>query len=1065
MKMPPRLIRHKRPFGILLTFLLMMASCLVQAQPLLLTELPKGSLGTRADLLVEDGSPISLEEAQTRQREGLFHQGDKAILSYGIGARPLWVHLDVFNPTADSLPLKMVAGMPWLDRLSVYLVHDNQIRDSWQTGDAYRAPQGLTPAIGFSFALNFPPGRSELYLRAESIAPLVLPIELMTEEEAHSNESLVKYSHGLLYGYLIALLAYNMMLFAGLRERNHLYYSSYLASFVLLNLAYTGQGYAWLWPEQPLLQRYVIYVLMLLYCCCGLLFASRFLSLAEHAPRVSRLMRLSAWAGIGLMALSLVSGSQLAAALLAFSFVFLFNLSMVLLGIFTVSHGLVAGRYFLMATIFGMLGAASTSLATWGWLPFNSLTYHGVDYGIAIEATLLALALAHRYKETNEALLRVTVSRDVLSAEVAERKLAEERLRQSERSLRESQMIAGLGSYALDITTGHWESSAILDKLFGIDAKYEHSIDGWAALIHPEDRDMMTSYFNDSVLGQGKAFDKEYRIVRHDDSIVRWVHGLGRLEFNAQGQPEKMLGTIQDISEHKMAERKLNELLSFNQTILNKSPVGIVVFSEDGQCVMANEAYVQAIGGESMEGVLKQNFRSLESWKSHGLLNTANKVFETGLPVQENFEGMTTWGKKVLLECTFAPLLISEMPHLVLIVHDIRGRIAAERNLKISMHQLEEKEQAKTRFLAAAGHDLRQPLAAANLFIDALKSTAATPDQNRIIQRLDQAMANFNGLLDALLDISKLDSGIIKPEPASISVIEIFSWLEESIAPMASEKHIRFRLHFPVRQPLVVQSDIGLLKSALMNLVSNAIKYTSKGSVLISARRRGCNVLFQIWDTGIGIADEQIGRIFDEFYQVNNAERDRTKGIGLGLPIAKRALSLIGGEIVCRSRVGRGSVFEFRQPVASNNSIEELRGTISTKSSEFEAESSFIRGKRFVVVEDDVLVSEALSKSLEMLGGEVQCFDNAESALQHPNIGDADCYVVDYMLPGDVDGINLLLRLRQQLRKSVCAVMMSGNTSSYFIRKAEMFDWPVLHKPVSMAELIFKLSEQHGRNA
>jgi DNA-binding response OmpR family regulator len=132
---------------------------------------------------------------------------------------------------------------------------------------------------------------------------------------------------------------------------------------------------------------------------------------------------------------------------------------------------------------------------------------------------------------------------------------------------------------------------------------------------------------------------------------------------------------------------------------------------------------------------------------------------------------------------------------------------------------------------------------------------------------------------------------------------------------------------------------------------------------------------------------------------------------------------------------------------------------------DIEVNRAFAQGKRFVVLEDDALVSEALNKSLELMGGKVECFDNAEYALQHPAIGNADCYIVDYMLPGNVDGINFLLRLRQQLHRPVCAVMMSGNTSSYFMRKAELFDWPVVHKPINMSKLISRLSEQFSRMA
>lgn len=390
---------------ILLALLLIMTTGLLQAEPLLLTELPVGSLGTHSSALIEDGPPLSLGEAQDRQRKGLFHPGNQKVLTYGIGSRPVWVHLELFNSTTQSLPFRLVAGTTWIDRLDVFIIHDDQVSASWHTGDDNPEAQGLTPAMGFTFATRFVPGRSDLYLRAEAIDPLVLPIELIPEERFAASERLVHYSYGFIYGFLFALLAYNAMLFVGLGDRSYLYYSLYLLSLILLNLAYTGYGYAWLWPGQPLLQRYVILVLMVAYGCCGLLFASRFLVLAEHAPRVLRQVQLFVLSVLGLLGLCLVLDSQLDAALVAFSFAALFTLGMVLLGIITIRHGRMVGRYFIAAALCGMLGAASTTFSVWGWLPFTPLTYHGLEFGVISEATLLALALAYQMRYHQQASL------------------------------------------------------------------------------------------------------------------------------------------------------------------------------------------------------------------------------------------------------------------------------------------------------------------------------------------------------------------------------------------------------------------------------------------------------------------------------------------------------------------------------------------------------------------------------------------------------------------------------------------------------------------------------------
>lgn len=388
-------------------------------------------------------------------------------------------------------------------------------------------------------------------------------------------------------------------------------------------------------------------------------------------------------------------------------------------------------------------------------------------------------------------------------------------------------------------------------------------------------------------------------------------------------------------------------------------------------------------------------------------------------------------------------------------------RNATEKLLRHSLHELEAKEQAKTRFLAAAGHDLRQPLAAANLFIDALRLTQPTADQDRIIQRLDIAMSNFTGLLDALLNVSKLDAGIIKPAPTIVDSADVFSWLDKSFKPLAEDKHIRFKLLYPKYMRIVVHSDLGLLQSVLMNLVSNAIKYTSKGAIIVSLRERGGDVLFQVWDTGIGISDENSVNIFDEFYQVDNTQRDRTKGLGLGLPIAKRTASLLGGKISFRSQIGRGSVFTFQLP-KGNVSNKERPVSIMSLSKQ-NLNDDFVHGKHFIVVEDDSMISESLRLALESMGGTVDTFFDASSALQYPGIDNADCYIVDFMLPGDLDGANFLQRLKQNTPRHVCAVMMTGDTSTDFVGAMDTFDWPVMHKPASMKKMISHLVEQYEK--
>ena len=184
----------------------------------------------------------------------------------------------------------------------------------------------------------------------------------------------------------------------------------------------------------------------------------------------------------------------------------------------------------------------------------------------------------------------------IFSEDITERKRADTALRENEESLREAQRIAGLGSYLLDIATGKWTSSDVMDQIFGIDKEYEHTVEGWAALIHPDERSSMLAYFKDEVLGQCKPFDREYRVIRKTDGAVRWVHGIGRLEFDAEGRPVKMPGTIQDITKAKQAQEALRESQHLLQLFIENAPVALAMFDREMRYVSVSRKWLEDYG-------------------------------------------------------------------------------------------------------------------------------------------------------------------------------------------------------------------------------------------------------------------------------------------------------------------------------------------------------------------------------------------------------------------------------------------------------------------------------------
>lgn len=540
---------------------------------------------------------------------------------------------------------------------------------------------------------------------------------------------------------------------------------------------------------------------------------------------------------------------------------------------------------------------------------------------------------------------------------------------------------------------------------------------------------------------------------------------MGRAQ-RGESQVRAVPGGPKDIAEmayafnSMMSEQEERESALRIAAIAFETDESMMVTDENALIIRVNRAFTQ-LTGYSAEEVIG---------KDPSLLNSAHQDAGFYQQMWESLHQENSWQGEILnrrkngedfpawLSITAVVGKDGKVTNYVGAFVDFTERKRAELEIHNSMLQLEEKELAKSRFLAAAGHDLRQPLAAANLFIDALKFMNPTADQSQIIQRLDHAMSNFNNLLDALLNVSKLDAGTIKPEFTSIPVADIFNWLEESFAALANEKHLGFKSHYSKSKTLVVRCDIGLLKSVLMNLLSNAIKFTSKGSILVSARRRGADVLFQVWDTGIGIQSDGIEKIYDDFFQIDNPQRDRTKGLGLGLSIAKRALTLLGGKISCHSQLGRGSVFEFSLPLDIAADKNTHPHTVAASHANMVSDG-FGKGKSFIVVEDDKLVAQAMINWLEGMSGKVKCFYSAEDALRQANIKD-DYYIVDYMLGGTLNGVQFLNQLRQKLDKPINAVLLTGDTSPAFIRESAKCDWPVLHKPANMSKLISSLSAQ-----
>jgi len=362
----------------------------------------------------------------------------------------------------------------------------------------------------------------------------------------------------------------------------------------------------------------------------------------------------------------------------------------------------------------------------------------------------------------------------------------------------------------------------------------------------------------------------------------------------------------------------------------------------------------------------------------------------------------------------------------------------------------ERANKAKSVFLASASHDLRQPLNAMQMYIAALQSKVKDKEILRIIEDINSVSISTARLLNALLDVSELEVGAIKPRHEIFSVNNILISIFQSYLPLAKDKELDFRI---VPSSLYVRSDPALLERILGNFMSNAIRYTNKGSVLIGCRKRGDKVSVEVWDTGCGISDDQMSLIYEDFYQVENKERDRGKGLGLGLALAKRLADSLEHTIDSKSSLGSGSCFSVSVDLAENKA--------DKNQSEIFMNIMNLSGINILLVEDDIDVLKATKQLLESWGCKVKTARNKDEVMnlikENP-YDNPDIILADNRLPGDASGIDISYLIQEKLQVSIPCVIMTGDVERNHVQSIIDQGFPVLLKPIQPAKFRAMLS-------
>jgi signal transduction histidine kinase/CheY-like chemotaxis protein len=378
-------------------------------------------------------------------------------------------------------------------------------------------------------------------------------------------------------------------------------------------------------------------------------------------------------------------------------------------------------------------------------------------------------------------------------------------------------------------------------------------------------------------------------------------------------------------------------------------------------------------------------------------------------------------------------------------VESLKLRMAlAERNQELAErnHEVERANLARSRFLAAASHDLRQPLHALNLFATQLERETDPVERGRVVAGINSAVAAMNELFNALLDISRLDAGVLTPSKAEFPVRNLLTRIETTFGAAAREKGLRLRI---IQSEARVCSDFILLERILLNLVSNAVRYTRRGSILVGCRRRGDSLCIEVRDSGIGIPEDQQRNIFSEFYQLAPQEPDGRAGLGLGLAIVDRLSRLLDHPVALRSRPDAGSCFSVVVPLAVRPPDSDTPAAVA------DATPDPLRDKLIVVIDDDALVLEAMRGLLQGWGCRVVLAATDTEALMRLARDDIppDLIISDYRLANGRTGVQAIARLREALGAPVPAFLITGDTAPELLREAGASGFHLLHKPVA----------------
>ncbi|PZO35884.1 MAG: hypothetical protein DCF19_22885 [Pseudanabaena frigida] len=632
--------------------------------------------------------------------------------------------------------------------------------------------------------------------------------------------------------------------------------------------------------------------------------------------------------------------------------------------------------------------------------------------------------------------------------DISDRKEIEQALITSEARLSEAQRVAKIGNWEWNLLTDKVIGSTEWYDILNLDAASEgFSREEISSVFVREDYEDLNLAI-EKAISIGESYRKELRMIKHDKSYC-YLEAIGHAEYDSNSKVVRLYGTLQDISDRKIAELRLLQNKKLLRLTIDNAPIGIITFNLAARFLTANQSFCQTLG-YAQEELLNLTTLDLTHPNSIEITLSAFDRLLTDEVTSIRVENQYIHKNGQAIDAiSYVGLLKDEHGNpiqFIASVEDLTKRKQAELQLA-SAKLTEAQNQAKSEFLAIMSHELRTPMNAVIGMTSLLQDTSLSPQQHQYVSTIRQGGEVLLSVINNFLDFSRIESGRLEIEEHPFNIQQCIEEVIDLMTSRTAEKSLELFNIINLDIPRQIVSDYARLRQILVNLVSNAIKFTEKGEIvitvdsqLIDLANNTYKLLFNVHDTGIGIAPEAIPRLFKAFSQADKSINRQYGGTGLGLAICRELCELMGGEIEVRSTVGKGSTFSFSirvNAIAPNNSDETM---------EIAPE---LKGKHILNINPNPTLQKAISLYTQSWEMRTQNVHNAAEALKSLDLYDFDVVLIDRQLE-DTDGIDLARNIREIFPE--LKLILLGSVSMPVNLKTASFI-TIVNKPITSTKL------------